>query len=67
MPIVAAGVRSLLVPRRFRRTTAEEKKAFITTVSKVAYVNDEGGVKIAKLKEGTLAEYDLDDPNEPRR
>ena len=41
-------------------SSKEERTAFIKLVSRVAtLVADEGGGKVAKLKEATLAEYNL--------
>ena len=42
-------------------TSKEEKGEFIKMVSRVAYVADEGGAKVVKLKEATLTEYGLEE------
>ena len=48
--------------QHFKAFTAskEEKAAFIKMVSRVAYLIDEAGAKVAQLKESTLVEYNLD-------
>ena len=48
--------------QHFKAFTAsrEEKSAFIKMVSRVAYTSsDQDGAKVARLKESTLVEYNL--------
>ena len=47
--------------KAYTSQSKEDKKLFLELIKAIAFTADSGGVKFVKLKEATLAKYDLEE------